>query len=452
MKRFILLLNILLLTSLFVSAQNGIPYIYSSHFNQQASRFHPSLLGDTPYSGQVNIASLYGWVGTNAVTYGNIRSVIDKSLSNSQVDAIVAGLRDRNHISVGAYVPAPFVNFAFKSQKEDETGKKTERFSLSLFSGARTEANFTFDKVLAEFAWKGNKQFVGRSVDVGKVSANGFGIAEAGAGLAIPFTLNEKITIRGGIRLKYIWGFASVYTEKASGVLTTIDNGTDSEVKAELDYKANIAGFPDDPSNYTVSGKGFGIDWGGTVIINQRFVATLSMIDLGRVKYQNYAKNYTLNGTTSFKGIDLNASSGESNLIDSLVNQFASKESAASYNSPLPARVILQGEYRIPAETKKGEIYNKHTFYLTYFQGLRNFGAATTNPALSAGYSLNLGKIMNVGTSLGIGGQNRFALGFFTSFRLGGITIGAGSGNCLYLLSPNSATGVDLALNVGLNF
>ena len=458
MKKLILLLTCCCLAAPGF-AQNALPYLYGSHFNQQTARFHPSLLGDTPYTGQVGIVNAYAYVGTNAVTYNDIKAAgIDKNLTNAQVDAIVSNLKTTNQFSSGLYVGLPFVNFAFKVQKEDETGRKREKFSMAVFSNVRVESSLTFSKVLAEFLWKGNKQFVGQSVDVGKVSVNGFSQAEAGIGLAIPFKISDKLVIRGGVRLKYIAGFGSIYTEKASGVLTTTDNGINSEVRADLNYKVNVA-FPSSSNNDNIGiiGRGFGADLGATAVFDSRFAATLSLIDIGAVHYKPDAntdsKSYSLSGTTSFKGIDLNNSaSGQSNLLDSLANQFVSKEAVSAFNAPLPTRLILQGEYRILKENKKGQIYNRHTFYLTYFQGIRNLGSATTSPALSAGYSLNLGKVFNVGTSIGVGGQNKLSVGMFTSVRLAALTIGFGSGNALFLLSPQTTAGADATVNFGLNF
>jgi hypothetical protein len=435
------------LTGITAFAQNGNALLYDSHYNLYASAFHPSQLGKTPYNFQMHIVGVYAWAATNMLTYKDLQAIGDGTLNNARMDEIVNNFPKTGRFTTGVYFPVPLLNLAVKVNREDENGEKKERFTFSVLTAFRAESGIRIGRELAEFAWRGNKQFVGQTVDVGKVYGNGFSQGEVGIGVAFPVFEDEKFNIRAGGRVKYILGFYNLYTQTASAKLTTTDNGTNSQVEGDVNYKANLGGF--DGNDFDINGRGLGVDLGGTIAFANRFSATVSLLDLGAVRYKN-ARNYVLQNKVSFQGVNLNLQQDQSSLLDSLGKQFEGTETQNAYTAPLPTRLLLQGEYRIDAETRRGLTYAKHTFYLTYVQGLRNYGGAVSRPAITGAYALNLGRTYNVGSSFGVGGAGGVSWGVFTSVRAAGITLGFGTGNLLFLL--NDRSGTDVAVNLGLNF
>ena len=439
--------------------QYNFPVMYGTHFTTQASRFQPTKLGQGIGIFEANMG-VYTAVGTNALNFGQALDIAgldfgsrNNDLTNAKMNEIVQNFADYNTASISAYTT---FNMFYKFRKKRDGEHHKELFSLSLEYAPRAEANITFSNEVARFFWYGNKQYGNNAVNMGNVRVNMMASSEAVLGGAANVYSNDNFKLRLGLRLKYIMPIANVYTQRADAVVQNVGTGFDQQTLITTNYEGSTS-LPDDvsASDFTKSkiGAGFGTDLGITAEFKNHIVATLSVLDIGGIKYNNNVKNYALSKNFVFEGIPVTGNTQTGSVIDSLGTALKFSETANAYSAPLPTRMILQGEYHIKKKDKDDREHTKHAFYFTYIQGFRNYGIATTRPVVNIGYSFNIKKIFNTGASFGFSGQSGFTAGLWLSTRVLGTTFGIGCDNLAPLISPSSANAsTGLAFNLGISF
>ena len=465
MNRFLSITKIFTIAfCLFLSVQSvfgqyNFPVMYGTHFTTQASRFQPTKLGQGIGIFEANMG-IYTAVGTNAINFGQALDLAGldfgsrkNDLTKAKMNEIVNSFAGYNTASVSAYTT---VNMFYKFRRKKDGEHHKELFSLSLEYAPRAEANITFSKEVARFFWYGNKQYANNPVNMGDVRVNMMASSEAVLGGAANIYSNDNFKLRLGLRLKYIIPIANVYTQRADATVQNVGTGFDQQTLITTRYEGSTS-FPDAVSSSTFTknqiGSGFGTDLGITAEFKNHIVATLSVLDVGQVRYDKNVKNYALSKNFVFDGISVTGNGQTGSVIDSLGTALKYTETAKAYTAPLPTRMILQGEYHIKKKDKDDREHTKHAFYFTYIQGFRNYGVATTRPVVNVGYSFNIKKIFNTGASFGFSGQSGFTAGLWLSTRFLGTTFGIGCDNLAPLISPNSANAsTGLAFNLGMSF
>lgn len=487
-----------LLTLSQAKAQNNPAAAYGSHFTLQGARYQPSKLGVGNTRVQINLANAYGWFGNNLTNTAEIENIMAGNLTseeiNDKIETRLGELKKINRASFGVNVQPVGVAIKFVRKKPaysirtptalcQPEDSYVERFTVSAEINERIEGNVFLSKTLAQFAWKGNKQFAGQTVDLGRFGGSGFWIREFVAGFAAPIRIGkprkigftqdklkpEEMKLRIGGRIKIIQGMAAFTTSKFSGNMTTAVDG--SSIGFDVDYQLNAAlpydrinseGNPvqdaNNPANpLTVRGTGLGFDAGATFTFQDKFSVSASLLDVGMVRYGKQTLNYVLKDQFTFEGIPLTLGVGNVGLtdssgsfVDSLTNRFTPSPTQNSFNMALPMRLALQFEYMIPAKDRKGRTFNLHHFYATYVQGIAELGTATRRPSMQLGYNLNLFTIANVGLATSFGGHNAFAMSGYFSLRAGPVRLGVGTSALTYLVSKDNTTGADVSFNLGI--
>lgn len=473
-----------------VQAQNNAPIQYGSHFPIQTARFAPSKLGDNHNQLNVNLMNMYVWTSNNFANYNDINNTfVQQNINTAVVQKELGELSDRNHLGVGVYFQPISVSFKFlkklgihniNNEKQIKQAPYVptnypykdveERFTVSLEVAERIEANFYFSKQLGELVWYGNgdARFLGRTVNIGGYGGNFFYQREIALGFAMPIEdylfRSDRYKLRIGGRLKYIMSMANVYNPSSRMQLTTnpATATTQSSLLFDINYRLNSANslgrnFDNiDPLNLltSIAGHGMGIDLGGTFTLDERLAFTASLLDVGFVSYSTKTSNYSTKQNINFDGVAVTGlgTGSSTNVLDSLSRLVQGVASTGRYTTPLPTRLAIQAEYRIPGVNRNGIPYFKHQFFLTYTQGFLNYGSAITRPNLMVGYTYDIKSVFNVGLSMSVGGYNQFTAGPFFSVRAGAFRFGLGSGNIAALFLKNTNTGVDFTFNLGLAF
>ncbi|WP_157558602.1 DUF5723 family protein [Microscilla marina] len=480
------------------NAQNNPAAAYGSHFTLQGARYQPSKLGLGSERVQINLANAYGWFGNNITSMGEVERLLGGNLTseevNEKIEERLGQLNRTNRASFGLHVQPIGVAIKFVRKKPaysirtptalcQPEDSYIERFTISAEINERVEGNIFLSKTLAQFAWKGNKQFAGQTVDLGRVGGTGFWLREFVAGFAAPVRIGKRakigftqkklrpqeMTLRIGGRIKVLEGMMAFRTSRFSGNMTTAVDG--SSLGFDIDYQLNGAlpydrinadGNPvldaENPANpLTVRGRGLGFDAGATFTFQNRVSISASLLDIGMVRYTKQTLNYTVQDQFTFEGVPITLGVGNNNLtdstqsfVDSLTARFTPTPTQNSFNMALPMRLALQFEYKIPAKDRKGRSFNLHHFYATYVQGFTELGTATRRPSMQLGYNLNLFTIANFGLATSFGGHNAFAMSGYFSFRAGPVRLGVGSSALTYLVSKDNTTGADISFNLGV--
>jgi len=163
--------------------------------------------------------------------------------------------------------------------------------------------------------------------------------------------------------------------------------------------------------------------------MDDKLMVSASIIDFGRIKWKNNAKNYTAKGSFDFSGVDLNdaiddGDAGEG-LVDSLENAFDFVESENSYTTMLPTKVYLSARYKAHRFLTVG--------VLSYLEMYR--GEVYNGFAVDA--TTHLGKVVDFGMT-GSYVYRSPNLGAHLAVKLGPFQIIAASDNLLALVNPTN--------------
>lgn len=481
-------------------AQNNPAVLYGSHFHQQAARLNPSKLGDSYNDLDITglplplpTFNIYGWGGNNRLNAKDFQKYfIDQgaTVDNAVIDDFVGRFGNKNIIGAGAQIQ--LLGVAFKINKKiwekDMNNpdladipviRREEIVTISLGWTERIAASARLSPELLSFAWKGNghPDFLDRTVDLGNTKINAYWLREFAVGAAMPVYKGLDISVRAGVRLKYLQGMAALRSRRASATILTQSPENGGTITSNIDYLANFSSplpvnengeFQDIPTKtfwgiqdfpkLGAQGSGFGVDLGVTVTLQEKFVGTFSLVDVGGVRFKRNINNFQLNNQITFDGIQVPADpsnslfGGADGIIDSLVNNFELNNTFDKFSIPLPTRMMFQAEYKVPKIDKKGRKYNKHHFFLTYIQGFGEYGISTARPSFTAAYSHNLGQQLSMGLSASSGGYSGFGIGSFMSFKLGYYRLGVGTNNLTALLFRSGGKGADISLNISTAF
>ena len=434
-------------------AQVNNAEFFNPHWSQLGARSQPSLAGKSVDNVEVSFLNTYFWLGNNNMDYAQIRSIIDSDkITQDLVDNTLDKLEKyNNHLSTGLSINP--VSLAIN------IGPEESPITLTTGVDARFMANLQYSKVLLNTIWYGNEQYKGEEVNLGPFKLNALPVQEFYVGGTKAFNVGKGITLKPGLRLRYIQSNASVYTERGDLLMETRSNARSIQFSA--DYEMHTA-FQDrnNPENFEpleYLGRGFGIDVGLTTRISEKLSATLSVADIGSIRFDKSVKNYQKNETFEFRGVNFEVTNVEEDdvtnvKLDSLLGFIEPKESEDAYNMPLGTRFIFQGNYRFGKVVRNDEDAYKHSLHFLYVQGFNHHLKASENPYFSAGYTWNPGGLLNVGGSVSTGGYNAFTLGPHVSLKLGSFKAGLASNNLLPLIIPEGGTGVDASLNMALSF
>ena len=415
-------------------------------FGLNASRYEPAVLGNDFNKYYINVINAYLWAGNTTFSREEI-----EDLANGETEDLnyfFNNLKDKNHVGVGAIVSA--LNVGLKFNKGEE-----EFITFKIGVVDRIEANVVYSNELFRTAWGGNAQYEDQTIDLG-VEANAFYAREysLGAAMALPIQM-DNWKFKGGLAFKYIQGFGAIYTDRADFSLYTAPNGEYLDLAYDYKVRTSIDPSLTEGGNYnfnTPHGHGFATDLGISATFKEKFYGNINVLDIGGVTFNKNVTTYENSGTLRYDGI----------FVDNIFKgpyEFDSEEfeeiykdadtEGGKFTMPYPTRLRTHFSYRIPRENKRGIVYYMHNIGLTYIQGFKNFGTATTRPYVAGSYTFNLKSSFEAGTILGFNGYNKAEIGLYLGVRAGMFRLGIGSGN-LTPIFKSFGTGVDFNFNISI--
>lgn len=296
----------------------------------QASATNPGIPPDMR-GWSIGLPSLAFNYGNNAFAFNDLVKKYSSDSAVLDVDNILSKLQKDNviHYQINADV------FRLLWSRE--------RWFLSILMTEKMNVKFSYTKELPELFWYGNSRFLGDTLSIGpKLNAVYYREFSAGGGYTF-----GKVTV--GMRAKLLAGLASVTTEE--GNLNFFTDATDYSLYVSSSYRINTSGtqnFQKDPwqASFNFNNPGYAIDLGFYADVTSNISIQGSVNNLGVIRWRDDVMNHRVEGTYSFKGLDLreyfNADTFDvSGLLDTLRTTFSPERDSTFFSSALVPRSYL---------------------------------------------------------------------------------------------------------------
>lgn len=236
-----------------------------------------------------------------------------------------------------------------------DAGIRFGNYALLAGHAFRRQANLRYAHSLLLLASRGNAPFVGETLPIGpKIDVQAYN----------EFYLGGQVKWKrfsAGMRVKLLYGTASMYTEKSEAALTTRPEHYGLEL--ETDYLVRSSGlfryYSFDSLTFRTPGftfenlfynnAGLGVDLGLTFEVNDHFTIAASALDLGSIRWDFFPREYKSKGTFVFEGLDLAESIGDTTGIlieDTLLNVIQVSSGQKAYSTSLPTRFLIAASYK----------------------------------------------------------------------------------------------------------
>ncbi len=299
----------------------------------------------------------------------------------------------------------------------------------------------------------GSSHYKGRPLDF----ANFYGKSTAYGKISINYARDITSKLRIGFRYNYLIGIAAAETTDVNGkLLVSIDsvNITTGKMRVQtggVEFFNQDNLDVNDYKNYFLKGKnkGMSIDVGGTYALTPRVTLSASLTDLGYISWKDYTKSYDVAPINyTFKGFDfldyVNKTDKDEFIdaeVDSIQNLFKGSESSGN-----TFRTSLIGKFYAGINYK---ILKVNNFSALLYVDMFN---KKINPALSLGYNIQLGRILNatVGATYQNKRFNNFGAGI--ALKLGYMQFYATSDRANSFVYPSRASRGDAHFGMNLAF
>ncbi len=282
-------------------------------------------------------------------------------------------------------------NFIYAHTNVDilDLGIRIRKVFASLNVTEKVHFNFRYPFAFMNFFINGNAENIGETIDIG-IAMKAFHYREYGLGIAY-----KHKNLQVGTKLKYLQGLANVSTGKNNVTLHTDESSY--AITMNTDYLINTSGidsFPENASEYFLnfSNPGYAVDLGASYELNNKFTFSASVIDLGRIEWRSYLRNFYSNGSLTYEGIDINRYFFSQDtlsfdaLFDTLREEFGFEKSSVNYRTSLIPKVYVGGTMQLDSVSHVGVM-----LYGEFFDGLQ--------PGITLAYGRKLGKAFSfVGT------------------------------------------------------
>ncbi|MFK8007906.1 MAG: DUF5723 family protein [Saprospiraceae bacterium] len=368
---------------------------------------------------------------------------------------IVDYLNDKEGIEIGdALASLPMTNNIFRGVLEVETfniGYRFGKVQLGFSHLQKADLYLKFPKTLAQLFLEGNGQFVGQKINLSHdLHLNAY--HEFGLSGAIQL---KQLNV--GARVKFLSGIANATTEKGDVSLFTDDDVY--QLTLDRDYILNTAGVENldetddfdlslktiDVKNLFTKNLGFSVDLGITYSVNEKLSLSASMLDLGRINWEENVTNYINEGETTYDGFDFsqfveNDSVSFESTLDTLENTFNFSEEDKSYSTSMPVKFYLSGTYQLNEKTQVGGL-----FYYENYRG-EHF------PMLGLSANTKFKKIFNVGATYAARKDSFFNLGLNFAINYKAFQLFATVDNVVGIFQPFKSSNANFRTGLNLLF
>jgi hypothetical protein len=430
MKHFYRALLILFFCSQALMAQRDLTIHFLNKINQ-SNYSNPSFIPENNLSiGLPFISSFTGDFSNSGFQLKDllIRSADDSIRILNNLKNVVNNLEPNNYLTMD--LSTDLLTAKFKIKGLYFGLNVTERFSFHL----------DYPKDFAKLLFMGNAVFIDdkRDANIG-VKLDGMHYREYGLSGALKV---KQFTF--GTRLKLLTGLSDISTAKSDIKVHT--NPNDYSITTTADVLVNTS-MPDtgafNASKYATNfkNKGFGIDLGVTIAVNNALTLAVSLVDLGYIQWSSNVVNYQSDvNPTPFQGVPLSTfSAGSTAFADTLKKRFNVIKSHNSYSTTLTPKIYLSGSLRLTAQDKIGVL-----IYSEYYN--------RAHTALTLAYNRDFGKWFTGGLTYTIFNNNYLNVGFGAGIKLGPVQIYSVQDNILGFFLPKSSNNFNFRFGINLVF
>ena len=400
--------------------------MYNMRSIHQSTYVNPASMPNTKISiGLPAISSVYIYISNSGFAFSDL---ITKRSDDSLVldlDRAISKMADKNFITQAFAIDL----FSF--------GIRVKKNYFSINITEKENFNFTYTKDFFNFLQNGNSPFVGKNADFNGMGLDGNHYREYG--LSMAREINTRLSIGG--RIKYLYGMENISTAKSNFSLYTDE--TTYELSLTSGAEINTATLENSAGGYSnmnitdylfkQKNTGYGLDLGGQYQLNKHWNFSLSMIDLGFIKWKSNVKNYTINNVTSqFAGIDLGQFVGDTSestqsLLDSLANSFKAEETRNAYTTHLSTQVYAGANY----------YFNEKSFAGMLLRG--QFFKGMLIPSATLSLNHRFGKNLSMAVSYSALNRTYNNIGFGLATNAGPVQFYFASDNVMGLIQPLDA-------------
>lgn len=315
MKRSLSISFFTVLVCNFLWAQNK-QILYDFNEIPQSLMVNPGVESDFKwYSGIPMISGISGYAGSNGVSVNDIFAEDGLDINDKIRDRMVNGMSRRDEFS--GNVQLEILNIGFRSGNP----------SLFYSGGAYVEFdNITYwPRDYAQLIFDGNADQLNRRFNLGDLKTRGSLVTVYHLG--VNKKVDKNLTI--GARGKIYSGIVDYNSTRNSGYLVNTEgqnNILNTTLNADLQLRSSGFGQLDEASDNGTTGNtlikralfggdlGLGVDLGFSYRLNEQTLFTASVLDLGFIYHSGDTQNYSLDGTASSEGIQINVLRELSNL------------------------------------------------------------------------------------------------------------------------------------------
>ena len=350
---------------------------------------------------QVGLANLdVGW-NSGDISYGDI--VSKNAAGNRYLDPVEAKLQLGGIHQFSWYADIRTLDLGFRFKK----------FGILLGHGFRHLGQVAFSSDLLLLYLHGNEPYIGKTLNLEVTpDINAYNELYVGGQYYLK-------TYTFGIKYKLLYGIANSNTEASKLDLTTDENYY--ELFLDKDYTLRSSGlvnyFENDSitidfprltfDNLFYNNRGFALDLGFSGKVSSHVDVSLSVTDLGRIKWDFTPRKFTAQGQSKFSGFDILQFTKDTtgfSIQDSLSELLNIERSIETYTTPLGGMFTLGGKY----------ITKRWTF-----GGIIQYNALYTKPIIHSTISaIRKFKFLEVGASGSIYPNSIFNIGLMAKVNM----------------------------------
>jgi hypothetical protein len=273
----------------------------------------------------------------------------------------------------------------------------TKLFTVAFGITERTGSNVSLPQSYADFLLFGNPP--GKTFDFSATRVSSAWTRDYSLTVGREILSLHGMKLLAGISLKKVHGMAYFEVERFNSHVTT--DADTYEIHGQADLVARYAGTKDwltenNSFHYqlfpTPVGSGWGLDIGANLRVNRMFSASLSLLDLGAIRWSDDTKQISASETFS---IDDVSSDRQNEEIKQRLN--GSERPISGFTTPLPSAMVVAGVLTIPNVPKRHSDWH---FTFAWRQGFNSIAGNSTQPQFGLGTEIEL--LYNVAFRFGI--------------------------------------------------
>lgn len=409
----------------------------------QKNQINPAYIPKMKYhAGFPGLSSSYVGFGNSGFRYNQMfNRRADDSLVFDKA-SLLSALKEKNNLHLNI------------SNQWLNAGYKWKDYYFSLSVSDVVSLDFNFPKSLFELALNGNGENTGTALDLGHTSLRYLHYREYALGAA--WELDKKLNV--GAKVKFLFGKSAINTSDFDLLLTTTDNTFYITTEANVDASSAIpSSWYDDNSDiknseYLFYSGNFGLafDFGATYKYNSKFSFAASVLDLGYIQYERYAKHHeNKNLNWSFQGFDIWNFEGMdttqleeefSNIGDSLQNKLDLTTTNERFKTMLNGKVYLSGSYNLSNKEEIGVLLRSE-FYNSVWR-----------PSFTASYAYKVNSQLSAVAAYSIASRSYFNIGLGVVYNYAPVQVYISTDNVIGVFVPDAVHQANFHLGVNIIF